>query len=82
MMTTDTLIMGDFNAHHSVLHSSSTNSPLENMISGSNFGILNWDSPTRVSGNANPSSPGVSLFYHFYLLEDEYEHRLRPELQE
>ena len=32
----------------------------ENMISGSNFGILNWDSPTRLPGNANPSSPDVS----------------------
>ena len=28
---------------------------------GSNFGILNWDSPTRLSGTANPSSPHVSL---------------------
>ena len=30
-------------------------------MSGSNFGILNWDSPTRLPGNANPSSPDVSL---------------------
>ena len=34
---------------------------LENMISGSNFGILNWDLPTRLPGNANPSSTDVSL---------------------
>ena len=34
---------------------------LESMLSGSNFGILNWDSPTRFPGNANPSSPDVSL---------------------
>ena len=34
---------------------------LERMVSGSNFGILNWDSPTRLPGNANPSSPDVSL---------------------
>ena len=27
----------------------------------SNFGILNWDSPTRVPPNAEPSSPDVSL---------------------
>ena len=26
-------------------------------MSGSNYGILNWDSPTRLPGNANPSSP-------------------------
>ena len=34
---------------------------LDSMVSGSNFGILNWDSPTRLPGNANPSSPDVSL---------------------
>ena len=64
MMTTDTLIMGDFNAHHSLWYSSSTDTRgtmLESMVSGSNFGILNWDSPTRLPGNANPSSPDVPL---------------------
>ena len=63
MMTTDTLILGDFNADHSAWYSSSTDSRgtlLENMIYGSNFGIINWDSPTRLPGNANPSSPDVS----------------------
>ena len=34
---------------------------LESMVSRSNFGILNWDSLTRLPGNANPSSPDVSL---------------------
>ena len=64
MMTTDTLILGDFNAHHSAWYSSSTDTSgtlLENVVSGSNFGIINWDSPTRLPGNANPSSPDVSL---------------------
>ena len=64
MMTTDTLILGDFNAHHSLWYSSSTDTRgtiLESMVSGSNFGNLNWDSPTRLTGNANPSSPDVSL---------------------
>ena len=64
MMTTDTLILADFNAHHSAWYSSSTDTRgtlLENVVSGSNFGILNWDSPTRLPGNANPSSPDVSL---------------------
>ena len=53
----------------------------ENGISGSNFGILNWDSPTRQPGNANPSSSDVSLASasdHFYQLADEDEPRLRP----
>ena len=64
MMTTDTLILGDFNAHHSAWYSSSTDTRgtlMENVVSGSNFGILNWDSPTRLPGNTNPSSPDVSL---------------------
>ena len=30
-------------------------------INGSDYGILNWDSPTRVTPNAEPSSPDVSL---------------------
>ena len=34
---------------------------VERMVSGSNFGILNWDSLTRLPGNANPSFPDVSL---------------------
>ena len=49
---------------HSAWYSSSTDTRgtlLENVVSGSNFGILNWDSPTRLPGNANPSSPDVSL---------------------
>ena len=64
MMMTDTLILGDFNAHHSPWYSSSTDSRgtmLESMVSGSNFGILNWDSTTRLPGNANPSALDVSL---------------------
>ena len=37
------------------------NTMLESMVSGSNFGILNWDSPTRLPDNTNPNSPDVSL---------------------
>ena len=60
----DTIILGNLNAHHSSWYSSSTDSRgtmLESMVSGSNFGILNWDSPTRFPGYDNPSSPDVSL---------------------
>ena len=55
MTTTDTLILGDFNAHHSSWYSSLTDSKgtmLESMVSGSNFGILNWDLPTRLPAKA------------------------------
>ena len=64
MTTKDTLILGDFNAHHSSWYSSSTDSRgtmLESMVCGSNFGILNWDSPTRLPSNASTTSPDVSL---------------------
>ena len=64
MMKTGTLILGDFNAHRSSLYSRSTDSSttmLESMAYGSNFGILNWDSPIRLSGNVNSCSPDVSL---------------------
>ena len=61
MMTTATRILGDFNAHHSSWYSGSTDSRGTMLVSGSNFGILNWDSPTRLPWNAYPSSPDVSL---------------------
>ena len=62
MMTTDTLILGDFNAHHSACYSSSTDTRdtlLENMLSGFNFGIVNSDLSTKLPSNANPYSPDV-----------------------
>ena len=64
MTTPDTLILGDFNAHHPSWYSRSTDTRgkrMDDSINGSNYGILNWDSPTRVPPNAEPSSPDVSL---------------------
>ena len=64
MMTMDTLLLGDFNAQYSSWHSSLTDTRgtnLENTINGTNFDILNWDTPTRLLSNATPSSPNVSL---------------------
>ena len=58
------LILGDFNAHHLSWYSRSTDTRgkrMDDSINGSNFGILNWDSPTRVPPNAEPSSLDVSL---------------------
>ena len=34
---------------------------MDDSINGFNYGILNWDTPTRVPANAEPSSPDVSL---------------------
>ena len=63
LTTPATLILGDFNAHHPSWYSRSTDTRgnrMDDSINGSNF-ILNWDSPTRVPPNAEPSSPDVSL---------------------
>ena len=60
----DILILGDFNAHHPSWYSRSTNtrgSKMADSINGSDYGILNWVSPTRVPTNAEPSSLDVSL---------------------
>ena len=64
MTTPDTLILGDFNAHHSSWHATSTDTRRKNLadsICNSDFDILNWDTPTRLPSNATPSSPDVSL---------------------
>ena len=61
---TDSLVLGDFNAHHSLWHSGTTDSrgnQLADSISISSFAVLNKDLPTRLPGNANPSFPDVSL---------------------
>ena len=85
MMMTDPLILGDFNAHHSVWYSNSTDTRgtlLENMISGCNFGILNWGFTNKVTRQCQSIFPrcliSISLSYHFYQLADEDEPRLRP----
>ena len=61
---TDSLVLGDFNAHHSLWHSGTTDTrgnQLADSVSTSSFAVLNTDSPTRFLGSANPSSPDVSL---------------------
>ena len=61
---TDSLVLGDFNAHHSLWHSGTTDTrgnQLADSVSISSFAVLYTDSPTRLPGNADPSSPDVSL---------------------
>ena len=61
---TDSLVLGDFNADHSHWHSGTTDSrgnQLADSVSISSFVVLNTDSPTRLPGNADPSSPDVAL---------------------
>ena len=64
MTTPDTLVLGDFSAHHSSWHATSTDTRGKNLadeICNTDFDILNWDTPTRLPGNAVLSSPDVSL---------------------
>ena len=64
LTTPDTLVLGDFNAHHPSWYSRSPDTigrKMADSINGSDYGILNWDSPTRFPPNAEPSSPDVSL---------------------
>ena len=61
---TYSIVLGDVNTHHSLLHSGTTDTrgnQLAASMSNSNFSVLNTDSPTRLPGNADPSSPDVSL---------------------
>ena len=64
LTTPDTLILCDFNAHHPSWYSILTDTrgrKMSDSINGSDYGILNWDSPTRVPPNAKSSSTDVSL---------------------
>ena len=64
LTTPDTLSLGDFNEHHPSWYSRSTDTRgrrMDDSINGSDYGILNWDSPTRVLPNVEPSSPDVSF---------------------
>ena len=55
LTTKDSLILGDFNAHHPSWYSGSTDTrgrTMTDSINGSDHGILNWDTPMRVPPNA------------------------------
>ena len=82
---TDSLDLGDFNAHHLLWHSGTIDTrgnQLVDSVSISSFAVLNTDSPTRLPGKANPSSPDVSLasasLYHLVQLANTHNHELRP----
>ena len=81
---TDSLVLGDFNAHHSLWHSGTTDSrgnELADSVSISSFAVLNTDSPTRLPDNADPSSPDVSLAsasHHLVRMANTHDHEFRP----
>ena len=81
---TDSLVLGDFNAHHSLWHSGTTDTrgnQLADSVSIFSFAVLNTDSTTRLPGNADPSSPDVSLASASLISSSEWhthDHELRP----
>ena len=73
---TDSLVLGDFNAHHSLWQSGTTNTrgnQLADSISISSFAALNTDSPTRLPGDADHSSPDVLLASAFLITSSEWQ---------
>ena len=61
---TDSLVLGDFNAHQSLWHSETTDTrgnQLADSVSISSFAVLNTDSSSRLPGNVDPNSPDASL---------------------
>ena len=78
---TDSLVLGDFNAHHSLWQPGTTDTrgnQLADSVSISSFAVLNTDSPTRLPGNADPSSPEVSLASASLITSSTHDHELRP----
>ena len=60
----NSLVLGDFNAHDPLWHSSlqdQRGSDIAEIIGNSNFGVLNDNSPTRLPSNGNATSPDISL---------------------
>ena len=60
----DSIILGDFNAHNPLWHSSIQDprgDKIADDIGDSNFGVLNEDLPTRIPTNGQPTSPDISL---------------------
>ena len=72
----DAVVMGDFNAHHAVWHSPSTDNravargnAILDQVTSSHFCIINEDSPTRVPTAGDPSSPDLTLVSGDLVLE-------------
>ena len=60
----DSLVLGDFNAHDPLWHSSiqdNRGSDLAEIIGNSPYGVLNENMPTRLPSNGNATSPDISL---------------------
>ena len=64
LQTTESLVLGDFNAHDTLWHSNINDirgSKFAEEINHSNLGVLNEENPTRLPTNGQPTSPDISL---------------------
>ena len=62
--SSDSLIVGDFNAHDALWHSSVQDTRgqiLAEEIGNTQFGVLNENLPTRLPRNGRPTSPDITL---------------------
>ena len=79
---TDSLVLGDFDAYHSIWQYGTTDTrgnQLADSFNISSFAVLCTDSLTRLPGNADPSSPDVSLAsHHLVRMANTRDHKLRP----
>ena len=60
----DSLVLGDFNAHDPLWHSSiqdTRGSEIADTIGNSSYGVLNENMPTRLPSNGTATSPDISL---------------------
>ena len=78
----DSLVLGYFNAHHSLWHSGTTYTRGNQLaIRMSSFSVLKADSHTRLPGNSDLSSPEVSLASASRITSSEWHthgHEFRP----
>ena len=76
---TYSLVLGDFNAHHSLWHSGTTDTrgnQLADSVSISSIAVLNTDSPTRPQYSRCIIS--ISLSHHLVRMANTHDHELRP----
>ncbi|KAH7711067.1 putative reverse transcriptase - house mosquito [Aphelenchoides avenae] len=74
--TSDTLVLGDLNAHDPLWHSTRADargSALSEEMLDSNYGVLNEDAPTRLPSAGEPTSPDVSLASSSLLTSAEWQ---------
>ena len=75
----DTLILGDFNAHHPAWYSQTSDTRaagrgeiIHDTLTDSDLVLLNTDSPTRLPSDSNPTSPDLSISTPHIAIDSEW----------